>query len=83
MPRLGMRLIRFGDRDGLGTLGTSEATRTRGGLSVSGSKSAHRHDLAKYGNRWDQEWVLGTEWGIRCMQSNACTTAADCLQVGR
>ncbi len=69
MPRLRMRLIRFGDRDGLGTLGTSEATRTRGGLSVSGSKSAHRHDLAKYGNRWDQEWVLGTEWGIGFRQS--------------
>ena len=45
MARLRMRLIRIGDRDGLGT---SEATRTRGGPSVSGSKSAHRHDLARY-----------------------------------
>ena len=44
MARLRMRLIRIGDRDGLGT---SEATRTRGGPSVSGSRSAHRHDLAK------------------------------------
>lgn len=44
MDRLRMRLIRFGDRDGLGT---SEATRTRGGPSVRGSRSAHRHDLAK------------------------------------
>ena len=44
MPRLRMRLIRFGGRDGLGT---SEATHTRGGPFVSGSRSAHRHDLAK------------------------------------
>ncbi len=43
MPRLRMRLIRFGGRDGLGT---SEATHTRGGPFVSGSRSAHRHDLA-------------------------------------
>jgi hypothetical protein len=39
MPRLRMRLIRFGDRNGLET---SEATRTRGGPFVSGSMSAHR-----------------------------------------
>ena len=61
MDRLRMRLIRFGDRDGLGT---SEATHTRGGPFVSGSRSAHRHDLAGREIVGSRNWVLGTEWGI-------------------
>ena len=63
MARLRMRLIRIGDRDGLGT---SEATRTRGGPSVRGSRSAHRHDLAGREIVGIRNWVLGTEWGILC-----------------
>ena len=61
MARLRMRLIRFGDRDGLGT---SEATRTRGGPSVSRSLSPHRHELPGYGIRSDWELVLGADEGI-------------------
>ena len=66
MARLRMRLIRIGDRDGLGT---SEATRTRGGPSVRGSGSAHRHDLAGREIVGIRNWVLGMEWGISLRQS--------------
>ena len=51
MARLRMRLIRFGDRDGLGT---SEATRTRGRLP---SVAA--------GSRTDTTWQVGEIVGIR------------------
>ena len=61
MARLRMRLIRCGDRDGLGT---SEATRTRGGPSVRGSRSAHRHDLAGREIVGIRNWVLGDQEGI-------------------
>lgn len=61
MDRLRMRLIRFGDRD---CLGMSEATRTRGGPSVSGSMSAHLHDLAGREIVGIRNWVLGEEQGI-------------------
>ncbi len=66
MARLRMRLIRFGDRDGLGT---SEATRTRGGPSVRGSRSAHRHDLAGREIVGIRNWVLGDQEGIGYRQS--------------
>ena len=66
MARLRMRLIRFGDRDGLGT---SEATRTRGGPSVSGSRRAHRHDLAGREIVGIRNWVLGTDEGIGLRKS--------------
>ena len=62
MARLRMRLIRIGDRD---RLGTSEATRTRGGPSVSGSRRAHRHDLAGREIVGIRNWVLGDQEGIR------------------
>ena len=66
MARLRMRLIRFGDRD---RLGTSEATRTRGGPSVRGSRSTHRHDLAGREIVGIRNWVFGTDEGIvkNCM----------------
>ena len=66
MARLCMRLIRFGDRDGLGT---SEATRTRGGPSVRGSRSAHQRDLAGREIVGIRNWVLGAEEGIGFRES--------------
>ena len=61
MARLRMRLIRIGDRDGLGT---SEATRTRGRLpSVAAG--------ARTDTTWQSKeivgirnWVLGADEGI-------------------
>ncbi len=66
MARLRLRLIRFGDRDGLGT---SEATRTRGRLpSVAAG--------ARTDTTWQsreivgiRNWVLGAEEGIGLRQS--------------
>ena len=66
MARLRMRLIRIGDRDGLGT---SEATHTRGGPFVSGSRSAHRHDLASREIVGIRNWVLGADEGIGFRQT--------------
>ena len=65
MDRLRMRLIRIGDRD---RPGTSEATRTRGGPSVSGSRRAHRHDLAGREIVGIRNWVLGDQEGIGLRQ---------------
>ena len=70
MARLRMRLIRIGDRDGLGT---SEATHTRGGPFVSGSRSAHRHDLAGREIVGIRNWVLGADEGIVCRPHNGST----------
>ena len=61
MPRLRMRLIRFGDRDGLGT---SEATRTRGGLPsvAAGARTDttwQSREIVGFRN-----WVLGDQEGI-------------------
>ena len=61
MARLRLRLIRFGDRDGLET---SEATRTRGRLP---SVAAGARTDTTWRSReivGIRNWVLGTEWGI-------------------
>ena len=73
MARLRLRLIRFGDRDGLET---SEATRTRGRLpSVAAG--------ARTDTTWQsreivgiRNWVLGTEWGIACRRQYRAGHAA-------
>ena len=78
MARLRMRLIRFGDRDGLGT---SEATRTRGGPSVSRSLSPHRHELPGYGIRSDCESVLAEGRGDGLVHSPCRLALFDSITV--
>ena len=80
MARLRLRLIRFGDRDGLGT---SEATRTRGGLpSVAAGartdKTWQSREIVGFRN-----WVLGAEWGIGSAVHNGSTGWENCCKPQR